>query len=203
MKKFLIALVAMLGLSACSQIQNAGAAAIVEGKEISVTTIGEQYQEITADLKDGLRPGTDKSMHRNLVSAFVVDELLYLAATELGVAATDAEIQVTKRDYVSMFGGKKAFIKTAAENGIPRSAILANIRTTANFEAIGIALDPTGSPDSQSTAAVDFLLDYGKHVDISVNPRFGTFALDQFGVIDAPSDSTISWKQLKIALMPN
>jgi hypothetical protein len=201
-KKFLVALLALISLTACAQVQNAGAAAIVEGKEISVTTIGEQYEEILVDLDGSLKPGTDQDIHKNLVSAFIVDELLNLAAIELGVAATDADIQVTRRNYASMFGGKKAFIKTAAENGIPRSAIRSNIRTTANFEAIGVSLDPNGTADSQSAAAVDFLLDYGKLVEITVNPRFGIFALNQFAVLDAPSDATITGKQLKIALMP-
>lgn len=202
-KKFLVALVAMLTLSSCAQVQNAGAAAIVEGKEISVATIGQQYNEIMTDLAGGLKPGTDKSINKSLISAFVLDELVNLAATELGIAASQADIQATKRNYQSMFGGKKAFIKTAAENAIPRSAIDANIRTTINFENIGKALDPEGIPDSQSAAAVDFLLEYGKRVDIEVNPRFGTFVLNKFGVVDAQSDAVITWKQLKTALMPS
>ena len=202
MKKFLVALVTLLSLSSCAQVQNAGAAAIVEGKEISVSTIAQQYSEIISDLRGGLKPGTDKSINKSLVSAFVLDELVTLAATELGVAATDADIQVKKRNFISMFGGKKAFIKTAAENAIPRSGIDSNIRTTVNFENIGIALDPAGNSDSQSAAAVDFLLKYGKRVDIEVNPRFGKFELSKFGLVDVPSDSTITGKQLKILLMP-
>ena len=202
MKKFLVALVTLLSLSSCAQVQNAGAAAIVEGKEISVSTIAQQYSEIISDLRGGLKPGTDKSINKSLVSAFVLDELVTLAATELGVAATDADIQVKKRNFISMFGGNKAFIKTAAENAIPRSGIDSNIRTTVNFENIGIALDPAGNSDSQSAAAVDFLLKYGKRVDIEVNPRFGKFELSKFGLVDVPSDSTITGKQLKILLMP-
>ncbi|MEY2672732.1 MAG: hypothetical protein RLZZ508_609, partial [Actinomycetota bacterium] len=201
-KKFLFALVVLLSLSACAQVQNAGAAAIVEGKEISVSTIGQQYTEVISNLDGGLKPGTDKEIHKSLVSAFVLDELVTLAATELGVAATDADIQVTRRNYQSMFGGKKAFIKTAAENAIPVSGIDSNIRTTINFENIGKSLDPEGNPDSQSAAAVDFLLEYGKLVDIEVNPRFGTFALEKFGLVNVQSDSTITGKQLKLALMP-
>jgi len=201
-KKFLVVLVTLLSLSSCAQVQNAGAAAIVEGKEISVSTIAQQYSEIISDLRGGLKPGTDKSINKSLVSAFVLDELVTLAATELGVAATDADIQVKKRNFISMFGGKKAFIKTAAENAIPRSGIDSNIRTTVNFENIGIALDPAGNSDSQSAAAVDFLLKYGKRVDIEVNPRFGKFELSKFGLVDVPSDSTITGKQLKILLMP-
>lgn len=203
MKKFLIAIVAVLSLSSCAQLQNAGAAAIVEGKEISVETIGKQFNEIISDLNGSLKPGTDKSIHRALVSAFIVDELVTLAATELGVAATDAQIQGTKRNYMSTFGGKKAFIQTAAENAIPRSAIWQNIRTSSNFEAIGIALDPEGNADSQSNAAITFLLEYGKRVDITVNPRFGKFDLNRFGLVNAPSDATIEWKQLKVALKPS
>lgn len=203
MKKFLIALVALLGLSSCAQLENAGAAAVVEDKQISVETVGKQFNEIISDLNGSLKPGTDKSIHRALVSAFIVDELVTMAATELGVAATEAQIQSTKRNYMSMFGGKKAFIQTAAENAIPRSAILQNIRTSANFEAIGIALDPEGNEDSQSNAAITFLLEYGKRVDISVNPRFGKFDLDQFTLVNAPSDATIEWKKLKVALKPN
>lgn len=200
MKKFLIALVAVLSLSSCAQLENAGAAAIVEGNEISVDTVGKQFNEIISDLNGSLKPGTDKSIHRALVSAFIVDELVTLAATEIGVAVSDAEIQSTKRNYMSAFGGKKAFIQTAAENAIPRSAIWQNIRTSANFEAIGIALDPQGNPDSQSDAAVTFLLEYGEKVDITVNPRFGQFDLNQFSLVNATSDATIGWKQLKLAL---
>jgi hypothetical protein len=202
-KKFLVALVAVLSLTSCNLIDNAGAAAIVEGNEISVTTIGNQYNEIIADLDGSLKPGTDKSINKSLVSAFVVDQLVTLAATEIGVAATDAQIQAVKRNYISVFGGKKAFIKKAAENSIPRSGIWSNVRTTANFEAIGIALDPTGNADSQSSAAVNFLIKYGKRVEISVNPRFGIFVLQQFRLVDTPSDSTQSLRQLKIELMPN
>ena len=203
MNKFLVALVAVLSLTSCTLIDSAGAAAIVEGKEISVTTIGNQFSEIIADLDGSLKPGSDKEIHKNLVSAYVVDELVTLAATEIGVAATDAQIQAVKRNYISMFGGKKAFIKTAAENSIPRSGIWSNVRTTANFEAIGIALDPTGNADSQSSAAVKFLIKYGKRVNISVNPRFGIFVLSQFRLVDTPSDSTQNLRQLKIELMPN
>lgn len=205
MKKFLVALVVMLSLSSCAQVQNAGAAAIVEGNEISVADIAKQYSEIIADLDGGLKPGTDKQINRSLISAYIVDQLVYLAASEIGVAVSDAKIQVTKKNYISMFGGKQEFIKTAAENGIARSGIWQNIRTSANFEAIGVALDPTGNSDTQSNAAVKFLVKYGKRVDISVNPRFGQFLVDRFSIVDLPVSGmpTIEWQVLKIELMPN
>ncbi len=194
----------MLSLSSCAQIQNAGAAAIVEGNEISIATIGDQHNEILTDLAGGAMPGTGKQINRSLISAYVVDQLVYLAASEIGVAVSDAKIKVSERNYISMFGGKKAFIKTAAENAIPRSAIWQNIRTSANFEAIGIALDPSGTADTQSTAAVSFLMKYAKHVDISVNPRFGQFIIERFTVGDMPFDGpTMDLQMLKIELMPN
>lgn len=203
-KKFVLGLVTLLtmslGLSACAQVENAGAAAIVEGKEISVATVSQQYKEIITDLDGELKPGTDKSMTRAIVGAFVVNELVALAAKELGVEVTEATAQLMERNYISSFGGKKAFIKTAAGSGIARSAIRQNVYTSANFEAIGVALDPTGDSNTQSDAAIQFLLDYIKHVDIEVNPRFGQWNAQTFSLVNTTTDGTISWKQLKLVL---
>lgn len=203
-KKLVLGLVMLLTasmtLSACSQVENAGAAAIVEGKEISISTVSQQYKEIMTDLDGGLKPGTDKSMTRAIVGAFIVNELVAHAAEELGVAVSEATAQLMERNYISSFGGKKAFLKTAAGSGIARSAIRQNVYTSANFEAIGVALDPTGDSNTQSDAAIQFLLDYIKHIDIEVNPRFGQWNAQTFSLVNTASDGTISWKQLKFAL---
>lgn len=191
---------AVLTLSACTQVENAGAAAIVEGKEISISTVTQQFQEIINDLDGGLKPGTDKDMTRAIVGAYVVNELVALAAREIGVEISEATAQTVERSYISSFGGKKEFIKTAAASGIARSAIRQNVYTSANFEAIGIALDPTGDSNTQSDAAILFLLDYIKNVDIEINPRFGEWDAQTFALVDTASEGTITWKQLKLAL---
>ncbi|MEN9692863.1 MAG: hypothetical protein RLZZ330_507 [Actinomycetota bacterium] len=203
-KKFFLGLVMMLTasltLSSCAQVENAGAAAIVEGKEISISTVTQQYQEIITDLDGGLKPGTDKSMTRAIVGAYIVNELVALAARELGVEVSEATAQAMERNYISSFGGRKEFIKTAAGSGIARSAIRQNVYTSANFEAIGLALDPTGDTNTQSDAAISFLLDYLKHVEIEVNPRFGEWNAQTFALVNTASEATITWKQLKLVL---
>lgn len=177
-----------LGLSACSS--SVGVAATVGGQKITIDQLQASVNSIIAARKAAALPADPKAgdIPRNQLRFFLLSALLKEAATTDGITISQSDIDARRKAIIDQLGGEAKLPNALANAGIAKGDFDLYLRDVAYEEKIGAVAAPTApvgtTGDQQRGAAVQqAVLDAGKKLKVSVNPRYGTWDATKADII--------------------
>ncbi|KIF69553.1 lipoprotein [Streptomyces sp. AcH 505] len=167
-------------LTACGSDSHPGAAAVVGGKRIEVSTLQAQVaavrkaQEASPQSAELIK--NSGQLNQNKLNGMIFDRILLQAASDEGVSASRREIQTARQQAEAQSGGAKAFESVLLQQGaltpdqiddaVRRDVLLAKVAT-----AVG---GDTTTPQGQQKVLA-LLAKTSKSMHVDVNPRYGTW----------------------------
>lgn len=176
-----------LALAGCGGAQLAGSAAVVGDERISDTQVAQDVAAVQA--QTSVAPGEpNASLTQKTVERLVTQALVTQVAAQVGVSATQGEIDTLRKQAEDSQGGADALEAAAAASGIPAGNIDNVLKMQILVQKIGAKLVPDGDTNAQNQAAFDAVVAYGKQHGVTVSPRFGTWNIDQVQMGARPTD---------------
>lgn len=164
-------------LAGCGSTQ-AGAAAVIDGKAISSSQVGDLVNEVRTEI-EALPKGAVAQvpaivdLNAMVINRLILDEVVELAAAVMGVTASPADVAEFRDGIFAQYGKEKILAQIASQNGVSSAAVDEFFRAVLIERRIGQVLVPNGTADEQTQAMVLFLTETSRTMDISVSPRFG------------------------------
>ncbi|MEU4179213.1 SurA N-terminal domain-containing protein [Streptomyces sp. NPDC026589] len=173
-------LVAAPLLSACGNQSHPGAAAVVGGDRIEVSTV----QDRAADVRTAQESSPEATqlvnksgqLNRAKLHGLIFGRILDRAAADAGVTVTRKEIQEMRRTSGAQQGGEERFeAMMLQQRWVAPDQIDADMRQEVQLPKLAEALGADlGTPAGQQVVG-EALTKASKALDIDVNPRFGTW----------------------------
>ncbi|MFF3752928.1 SurA N-terminal domain-containing protein [Streptomyces sp. NPDC002018] len=171
-------------LTACGNEAHPGAAAVVGGHRIEVSTVQGQVR----DVRDAQGSAPDAAqlikntgqLSQAKLNSLIFDRILQEAADEAGVTVSRKEIQTTRAQAAAQSGGDKQFAAMLLQQGALSSGqIDSAIRREVLLNKLAQALGAnTMTPQGQQTVLAD-LTKTSEKLGIDVNPRYGSWDYKQ------------------------
>ncbi|MCX5391142.1 SurA N-terminal domain-containing protein [Streptomyces sp. NPDC006482] len=185
------ALLAAPLLTACGSDAHPGAAAVVGGERIEVSTLQAQVKDARAAQAASPQAaqllGTSGDLSRRKLNGLIFDRVVAAVAKENGVTATRAELQQTRTAFVQQSGGEDRLAAVLLqEQGVAPDQIDDVVRRNVLMNKIAEKLGITETPDGQKKLT-DVFTAASKSLDIDVNPRFGAWDDSQVQLAAATS----------------
>jgi hypothetical protein len=170
------ALVAVAGLTACSE-QRLGAAAVVDGDRIST----DQVQQATASYLKVV-PGSDTATaQRAILERIILSDVIDKAAEKEGVHASAAQVAAERNTLLKSVGGRKGLVRALSAQQQPTvlapSYVDRWFKDRLLYTKIAKKIAAGGDPTSAAvlTRTSNSLAAAAKSMTIEVNPRYGTW----------------------------
>lgn len=176
---------AVAALAACNTAP--GAAAIIGGQQISNSQVTAYVRDALSNASYASNAPDAATLARKELSLRIQQTLFEAQAAQDGVTVTDANVNSAIQQIENQAGGKKALDSQALQSGIAPSDIPANVRISLLVDALarkaGVS-DPTSTQGQQeaSAIAVRALQVQSKRLGVRVNPRYGAWDPNRFGV---------------------
>ncbi|MFE9043306.1 SurA N-terminal domain-containing protein [Streptomyces sp. NPDC012421] len=166
-------------LTACGSDAHPGAAAVVGGERIDVSSL--QAQVRAARDAQSASPQADQliaatgDLGRQKLNGMIFDRILDEVAADQGVTASRAELQQTRAAFVRDNGGEEGLEAVLLQQqgvapGQIDDVVRRNVLMTKIVEKLGITETPEGQQKLQELFAAA-----SKSLDIDVNPRYGAW----------------------------
>ncbi|MET8505917.1 SurA N-terminal domain-containing protein [Streptomyces sp. NPDC004787] len=179
-------------LTACGNDAHPGAAAVVGGQRIEVSSLQAQVEDVrtaqqaSPNAEQLIRETGDLS--RRKLHDMIFDRVARKVGEDNGVTVTRAEVQQARADFVRQSGGEQQM--TAAllqQRGVAPDQIDDVARRAVLMNKIASKLGITNTPEGQKKLTEAFSR-ASKALSIDVNPRFGTWDDEkiQLGAYTAP-----------------
>ncbi len=176
-------------LSGCGSAQ-AGKAVLMDEYSITEAALNDQVQAILS--AQGRNPdAASQALVVTTLDRMITTNLVDAVAADLGVEATQGEIDAALAAYAEQSGGAQAFEDALVSQDIAPAQIQSIMRLNILAERLGRALDPTGSPESQSSALLQAVVDKSAELGTEVSPRYGTWDGPSLQVGPAANDLSI------------
>jgi len=180
-----LAVTALL-MAACGGV-SPGAAATVGGERISERQLTEQVQQVLQ--AQGRAPDTaSQALVVTTLDRMITTSLVQQLAEQEGIEVTQGELDATLANFAEASGGQEAFEQALLEQDLAPDDIPEIIRVNILAQKLGFALDPQGSPDSQSSAVFAAVTAFSQEMGTQVSPRYGTWDAAGLAVGLAPND---------------
>ncbi|MGW6739761.1 SurA N-terminal domain-containing protein [Streptomyces sp. NPDC055025] len=171
-------------LTACGNEAHPGAAAVVGGHRIEVSTIQAQVRDVR-DAQESAPDGAQLVKNTGQLSqaklnSLIFDRILQRAADDAGVKINRKEIQATRQQAAAQSGGEKQFAAMLLQQGgLSAGQIDAAIRREVLLNKLAQALGAnTMTPEGQQVVLAD-LTKTSEKLGIDVNPRYGSWDYKQ------------------------
>lgn len=171
---------------------HAGAAAVVDGRQITVETVQAKVaavraaQERTPQAAQLIEASSD--LQRNVVHRLVQNEVIEEAAQDVGVSVTRNELQEARGDTEKQAGGKAALEAQLLQTyAMVPADIDESIRTDLLMQKVAAHYGADVQTPEGQTALIKVLRDTSKKLNIDVNPRYGKWNSDKLD-LDATKD---------------
>jgi len=165
-------LMCILATTACGSGVKAGSAATVDDStltESQVADISDEINGVIADSNsDQVLPANEINLR--IVALWVDEQITEHLAAERGVTVTDSEVDTLLNKF-----DKNARVDITTGSAIPPSQLERAAQTLLLRQKLGMDLAPGGDNDAQAAALTAALVDTANSLDVSVNPRFGTW----------------------------
>ncbi|MFI1528645.1 SurA N-terminal domain-containing protein [Streptomyces griseus] len=186
-------LVAAPLLSACGNQSHPGAAAVVGGERIEVSTVQDRAADVRSAQESSPEAAqlVNKSgqLNRAKLHGLIFGRILDRAAADAGVTVTRKEIQEMRKASGAQQGGEERFeAMMLQQRWVAPDQIDADMRQEVQLPKLAEALGADlGTPAGQQVVG-EALTKASKALDIDVNPRFGTWDDQkmQLGTYSAP-----------------
>lgn len=178
-------------LTACGSDAHPGAAAVVGGERIEVSTLQAQVADARAAQAASPQAAqllqTSGDLSRRKLNGLIFDRVVDRVAEENGVTATRAELQQTRAAFVRQSGGEDRLAAVLLqEQGVAPDQIDDVVRRNVLMNKIAAKLGITESPEGQKKLT-DVFTTASKSLGIDVNPRFGAWDDSQVQLATATS----------------
>ncbi|MEU2248120.1 SurA N-terminal domain-containing protein [Streptomyces sp. NPDC019224] len=176
-------------LTACGSQAHPGAAAVVGGDRITVSTVQAQVADVREAQSSSEQSAqlTDQSgqLARAKLHGLILDRVLDRAAADAGVTVTRAEIQEMRKSAVAQYQGEKGLrAAVLQERWLAPDQIDAFLREQIQITKLGQALGADPSTPEGTKAIGDALTKASKALNVDVNPRYGTWDNQQIQLTD-------------------
>ncbi|WP_282692834.1 SurA N-terminal domain-containing protein [Streptomyces sp. CC208A] len=166
-------------LTACGGEAHPGAAAVVGGERIDVSSLQAQVKaardaQATSPQSAQMIAATG-DLGRQKLNGMIFDRILAKVADEQGVTASRAELQETRAAFVRENGGEERLEAVLLQQqgvapGQIDDVVRRNVLMTKIIDKLGITETPEGQQKLQELFAAA-----SKSLDIDVNPRYGAW----------------------------
>lgn len=184
-----LALAGTTVLSGCGSAQ-AGKAVLMDDYSITEAELNEQVQAVLS--AQGRNPdAASQALVVTTLDRMITTNLVNAVAADAGVEATQGEIDAALAAYAEQSGGAEAFEDALVSQDIAPEQIESIMRLNILAERLGAALDPAGTPESQSAALLAAVVDKSAELGTEVSPRYGTWDGPSLQVGPAVNDLSI------------
>ncbi|GGM04906.1 lipoprotein [Streptomyces fumigatiscleroticus] len=177
-------------LTACGNDAHPGAAAVVDGRRITVAQLQDRVDEVRAAQRAAV--GDDAqyqqavagtgSLTRDTLHAMVLDRVLRRAAGEAGVTVTRKEIQQMRAGLEQQTGGSKALETVWLQQyGIAPQRLDDNLRLQLQAQKLAQRLGTS----TDQPAFWKALSEASKELNVDINPRYGSWDVEKSSRVDA------------------
>ncbi|MFI9078485.1 SurA N-terminal domain-containing protein [Streptomyces sioyaensis] len=164
-------------LAACGGAAHPGAAAIVDGKRITVSQLQAKVKDVRAAQAESPQ-GSELVMNTGRLSlatlnGMIFDEVLARSAKDAGVTVSRADVQRWRSDAERQAGGAERLQAMWLQQGIAPDEIDTMVRNQLLLDGVAKHLGADrGKPQGQQELA-RALAKTSRSMGIDVNPRFG------------------------------
>ncbi|MEV5485493.1 MULTISPECIES: SurA N-terminal domain-containing protein [Streptomyces] len=164
-------------LAACGGAAHPGAAAIVDGKRITVSQLQAKVKDVRAAQTESPQ-GSELVMNTGRLSlatlnGMIFDEVLARSAKDAGVTVSRADVQRWRSDAERQAGGAERLQAMWLQQGIAPDEIDTMVRNQLLLDGVAKHLGADrGKPQGQQKLA-RALAKTSRSMGIDVNPRFG------------------------------
>ena len=178
----------VLVLSGCASA-TPGAAAVVGNERISESDLTEQVEQV---LRAQGRPvdSASEALVVTTLDRMITTQLVEQLAAENEVVVTQGELDATIANYVEASGGREAFQNTLLAQDLAPDDIDELFRVNLLAQKMGVLFDPSGTPETQSSASFAAVAAYSEEVGTTVSPRYGQW--DPGGLLVGPPPNDLS-----------
>lgn len=180
------ALIVAVVASGCGSVAP-GAAAVVGDERISERELTEHVQAV---LRAQGRPvdSSAESIVDTTLNQLVTASLVEQYSEQEGIEVDQGEIDAAVVSVVAASGGQEALEQSLLQQDLAPDQLEALLRVNLLVQKIGQALDPAGTPESQSSAVFSAIVAFSEEVGTRINPRYGTWDAMNLGVGPAADD---------------
>lgn len=176
-------------LSGCGSAQ-AGKAVLMDDYSITEAELNEQVQAVLS--AQGRNPdAASQALVVTTLDRMITTNLVEAVAADAGVDATQGEIDAARAAYAEQSGGEQAFEDALVGQDIAPAQIESIMRLNILAERLGVALDPAGTPETQSAALLAAVVEKSVELGTEVSPRYGTWDGPTLQVGPAVNDLSI------------
>ncbi|MGY5032835.1 SurA N-terminal domain-containing protein [Streptomyces sp. 900116325] len=167
-------------LSACGNQAHPGAAAVVGGDRIEVSTVQAQVAEVRTAQRESDQSvqliSKSGQLGRAKLHGLIFDRILDKAAADANVTVSRKEIQEMQQSAATQSGGEAQLRTTMLEQSwVAPEQIEAVLREQVQLTKLAQALGADLQQPAGQKAVGDALTAASKSLHIDVNPRFGTW----------------------------
>jgi hypothetical protein len=172
-------LVAAPLLAACGSEAHPGAAAVVGGERIEVSTVQAKVKDVRAAQQRSPQSAQlikdSGQLSRAKLYDLIVERVVQRAADDAGVEVSRKEIQDGRTALVQQSGGEEQLAAMyLQQRGVAPDQLGDVVRRDILVSKLAEALGATNTPEGQQKLNQAFTA-AAKALDIDVNPRFGTW----------------------------
>jgi hypothetical protein len=186
---FTVAVAGVVVLSGCGSSQ-AGKAVVMDDYSITEAQLNDQVQQILIAQRRS-PDAASQALVVTTIDRMITTNLVDAVALDVGVEATQGEIDAALVAFSEQAGGMQAFEDSLLAQDIAPSQIESIMRLNILAERLGQALDPAGSRDAQSAALLQAVVDKSAELGTEVSPRYGTWDGPTLQVGPAVNDLSI------------
>ncbi|MEU6931232.1 SurA N-terminal domain-containing protein [Streptomyces sp. NPDC046385] len=179
-------------LTACGSDAHPGAAAVVGGQRIEVSSLQAQVEDVRAAQQASPQSAQlikeTGDLSRRKLHGIIFDRVVDKVAADNGVTASRGEIQKARGDFARQSGGEQQMAAVLLQQqGVAPDQIDDVARRAVLMNKIAEKLGATDTPEGQKKLTEAFG-QASKALRIDVNPRFGSWDDDkiQLGAYTAP-----------------
>lgn len=167
-------------LSACGNQAHPGAAAVVGGDRIEVSTVQAQVAEVRTAQRESDQSvqliSKSGQLGRAKLHGLIFDRILDKAAADANVTVSRKEIQEMRQSAATQSGGEAQLRTTMLQQSwVAPDQIEAVLREQVQLTKLAQALGADLQQPAGQKAVGDALTAASKSLHIDVNPRFGTW----------------------------
>jgi outer membrane murein-binding lipoprotein Lpp len=177
-------------LTACGNDAHPGAAAVVDGRRITVAQLENRVDEVREAQRAAVGDETQYAqivartgtLARDTLHSMVLDQVLHRAARDAGITVSRKEVQQMRAGLEQQAGGAKGLETTWLQQyGVPPERLDENLRLQLEAQKLARHLGTdTGQP-----AFWKALSEASKKLDVDLNPRYGTWDVEKSSRVDA------------------
>lgn len=179
-------------LTACGGEAHPGAAAVVDGERIEVSSLQAQVRDVRTAQEASPQAAqlieATGDLSREKLNVMIFDRVVDRVAEDNGITASRGEIQKARDEFTQQSGGQEQLAATLLQQqGVAPDQIDGVVRRTVLMNEIAAKLGIANTPEGQKKLTEVFTA-ASKDLDIDVNPRFGAWDDDkiQLGTFTAP-----------------